>query len=525
MHRPWSRRDLLRALATLSMAGPLSGIAAPLPAQASASNRSVKADPFTLGVASGYPRADGGVLWTRLAPEPLAPAGGMPAEPVQVRWEIAEDPEFRRLAVAGSAYATPQWGHAVHVEPYGLAPAQDYWYRFHAGGATSPVGRLRTAPIPGELASHMRIGVGSCQHYAQGWYSAYRHVATDALDLFLHLGDYIYEASWGSNFVRSQGVVEPMTLEDYRRHYALYRSDSDLQAAHASCPWVVVWDDHEVDNDYAGAVSQDDDQPDWFLARRAAAYRAYYEHMPLPRAMVPFGPHMRLHTKLDYGSLATLHMLDDRQYRDRQPCPKPGRSGGSFITDACSERLNPEASMLGARQERWLEAGLRGSNARWNLLGQQTLMARADGKEGPGELFFSDGWDGYPVARRRLLDVLADDACENPVVLGGDVHSFWVADLKQDFDDEHAPTVASEFVGTSITSAPPPEDRIAAVVRENPHIQYATGKYRGYLRLALTPERLVADLRAVASVKERESPCETLASFVVENGRAGPQPA
>ncbi|WP_295878859.1 alkaline phosphatase D family protein [uncultured Thiohalocapsa sp.] len=513
----WNRRELLRALAGLPLAGPAAAASAAMLA-----TPSFPQDPFSLGVASGYPRPDGMVLWTRLAPEPLAPAGGMPPESVPVRWEVARDQSFRQLAAAGTAYATLDWAHAVHVEPYGLAPDREYWYRFHAGDATSPPGRTRTAPAADALADRLRIGVGSCQHYAYGWYTAYRHAAADQLDLFLHLGDYIYEASRGTGVVRSQGVQEPVPLEDYRRHYALYKSDPDLRAAHASCPWLLVWDDHEVDNDYAGSRSQDDDTPAWFLARRAAAYRAYYEHMPLPRGMVPFGPHMRIHTRLGLGRLATLHMLDNRQYRSPQPCPKPGRAGSNFISGDCSERLNPDATLLGARQERWLAAGLRGSGARWSLLGQQTLMAHADGREGDGELFFSDGWDGYPAARKRLLDLFAEGACANPVVLGGDVHSFWVADLKPNFADTRAPAVASEFVGTSISSPPPPEHRIQAVVRENPHIHYATGEHRGYLRLTLTPARLTADLRAVASVRERDATCDTLASFVVEDGRPGP---
>lgn len=512
----WTRRDLLRALASL----PLCGVAAPVLALPE-----VARDPFRLGVASGYPRPDGMVLWTRLAPRPLAPAGGMPPATVPVRWEVGLESGFRHIAAAGTAYATPNWAHSVHVEPYGLEAGRDYWYRFHAGAATSPVGRTRTAPPRDALAAPLRIGVGSCQQYEQGFYSAYRHIAADELDLFLHLGDYIYESSWGSGRVRSQGTQEPVTLEDYRRHYALYKSDPDLQAAHARCPWLVVWDDHEVDNDYAGAVSQDDDEPAWFLARRAAAYRAYYEHMPLPRGMVPFGPHMRIHTRLDHGRLARLHMLDDRQYRSPQPCPKPGRAGSNRITGDCAERLDPDATLLGARQERWLAAGLRGSDARWNLLGQQTLMAHADAREGPGALFYSDGWDGYPAARQRLMDLFAEGAGANPVVLGGDVHSFWVTELKRDFADARAPAIASEFVTTSITSQPPPEGRIQAVLRENPHIHYATGAHRGYLRLTLTPERLMAELRGVTSVTEREADCHTLASFVVENGIAGPQPA
>lgn len=511
----WTRRDWLRALASLPVAG-----AAPLAARARLMN-----EPFSLGVASGYPRADGMVLWTRLAPDPRAPGGGMPHLTVPVHWEVARDQGFRQIAAAGTAYATPQWAHSVHVEPGGLDPGREYWYRFRVGDAVSPIGRTCTAPARDAPVERLRIGVGSCQHYAHGYYAAYQHVAADRLDLFLHLGDYIYESAWGTGQVRSQGAQEPVTLEDYRCHYGLYKSDPDLQAAHASCPWLLVWDDHEVDNDYAAAISQDDDEPAWFLARRAAAYRAYYEHMPLPRSMVPFGPHMRIYTRVPYGRLATFHMLDDRQYRSPQPCPKPGRAGSNFITEDCRDRLAPTATLLGARQESWLEAGLRGSTARWNILGQQTLMAKADAREGAGELFFSDSWDGYPAARQRLMELFAAGACANPVVLGGDVHSFWVTDLKRNFDDAGSRVVASEFVGTSITSHPPSEARIQATLRENPHIHYATGAHRGYLRISLTPGSLSADLRAVASVTEREVPCKTLATFIVEDGVPGPKPA
>ncbi len=517
MPSPFSaqRRAILRSVGVLGLAS----LAGP-----------VRADlwreryPFTLGVASGYPQPDSMVIWTRLAPEPLAPDGGLPAENIPVRWELARDSSFRDLAASGTVYAQPQWAHSVHVEPYGLEPGRDYWYRFQVKGATSPAGRTRTAPPHDALVKRLRLGVGSCQHYAQGWFGVYHHVVADRLDLFLHLGDYIYESSWGNELVRSQGVQEPVTLGDYRRHYALYKSDPDLQAAHASCPWAMVWDDHEVENDYAGAISQNNDDPAWFLQRRAAAYRAYYEHVPLPRTMVPFGAQMRLYTRLRYGQLADFYLLDDRQYRSPQPCPEPGRAGSAVIRD-CAARLDPAATMLGQRQEQWLAANLRASTARWNLLGQQTLMAQSDGKPGPGQAFWSDGWDGYPAARQRLLEVLAEPQPRNPVVLGGDVHSFWVTELKQDFDDPSSATLASEFVTTSITSQSRAEDRIQAVAQENPHILYANGRERGYLRLEITPELARADLRGVSSVKEPDPSCHTQASFVVEDGRAGPQPA
>lgn len=478
--------------------------------------------PFTLGVASGYPQPRSMVLWTRLAPEPLAPDGGLPAENIPVRWELAHDAGFRQIAASGAVHAEPAWAHSVHVEPEGLEPEQTYWYRFHALGATSAVGRTRTAPLGHGPVAQLRLGVGSCQHYAQGWFGAYRYLAAERLDLFLHLGDYIYESSWGDDLVRSQGVQEPVTLTDYRRHHALYKTDTDLQAAHASCPWLMVWDDHEVENDYAGAISQNNDDPAWFLRRRAAAYRAYYEHMPLPRTMVPFGASMRIYTRIRYGQLADLHLLDNRQYRSPQPCPKPGRAGSAMIPD-CAARRDPRATMLGARQEQWLAANLRASTASWNLLGQQTLMAQSDSAPGPEQAFFSDGWDGYPAARQRLLEVLAEPRPRNPVVLGGDVHSFWVSELKQDFDDPASATVASEFVTTSITSQSLPEDRIQTTVRENPHILYANGAERGYLRLDVTPDFIRADLLGLSSVKVRDPSCHAQASFIVESGRAGPQ--
>jgi alkaline phosphatase D len=511
----WTRREVLRALGALAIVG-----ATPRTWAAPRSGEY----PFSLGVASGYPRPDGAVLWTRLAPRPLEPGGGMVPLAVPVRWEVARDEGFQSIAASGTAYADPEWAHSVHVEPAGLEPDRMYWYRFHAGEATSPVGRTRTAPALGALPGRLRLGVGSCQHYEQGLYAAYRHAVADDLDLFLHVGDYIYESAGRADGVRQHGLPEPVTLEDYRTRFALYKTDPDLQAAHASCPWLVVWDDHELENDYAGDRSENDDDPAWFLLRRAAAYKAYYEHMPLRRQMVPLGPNMRIYTRVRYGQLADFHLLDDRQYRTYQPCPAPGQGGSNVVGD-CAERLDPRATLLGERQERWLAAGLDASKARWNLLGQQTLMAQADCKGGPGQVFGTDCWDGYPAARRRLLGYLAERRPANPVVLGGDLHSYWVADLKPDFDDERSPTVASEFVTTSITSHPPPESEIRTVLSEGPHFQFATGTRRGYLRLDLTPERLTADMRALTSVQTRDSACETLASFVVEDGRPGPRPA
>jgi alkaline phosphatase D len=477
---------------------------------------------FTLGVAAGYPSPDGIALWTRLAPQPLAPGGGMDPVPVAVRWEIAEDENFARVADEGVEYATADWAHSVHAESAQLRADRVYWYRFHAGDATSPVGRFRTAPAVDAEVGRLRFAFVSCQQYEQGWYAAYRHLVADAPDLLLHLGDYIYESSWGEQRVRRHEGPEPVTLEQYRARHACYRLDPDLQAAHAACAWLFTWDDHEVDNDYAASLSQDEDVRRWMLARRAMAYRAYFEHLPLRRTMTPLGPDLRLHARLPWGKLAAFTMLDTRQYKSPQPCPKPGRAGSNMIED-CAMRENPQATMLGDAQERWLAAGLATGAAQWNLLGQTTLMAQADSKPGPGQMFYSDAWDGYPAARRRLLQTLVDTRARNPVVLGGDVHSFWVTDLKTDFARAESPTVASEFVTTSVTSQPPPEDRIQTAAREGAHVKFATGLHRGYVRMELSPARLTAELRALDDARRQDAQCSTLASWVVEDGRPGAQ--
>ena len=482
-------------------------------------------DPFTLGVASGYPTPNGVVLWTRLAPEPLQPDGGMAPVMVPVRFEVAEDRGFGRIIAKGLSYATPDWAHSVHVEVEGLQPARWYWYRFLAGDAASPLGRTRTAPALGIVAPRLRFAFASCQHYEHGYYAAYRHMLADELDLIVHLGDYIYESSWGTHHVRKHEGPEPVTLADYRARLARYKTDPDLQAAHACCPWLLTWDDHEVENDYANASSENADEPRWFLERRAAAYKAYYEHMPLRRTMVPLGADMRLFERVPFGGLVEFNLLDDRQYRTPQPCPRPGRAGSNYIEN-CAERLSSAATLLGVHQERWLEAGLAASKARWNVLAQQTLMAQADHKGGNGQVFYSDGWDGYPAARRRLLDFLAQARPANAVVIGGDVHAFWVNDLRPDFESVNSPIVATEFVGTSISSQPPSEDIIQTAKNEGAgHIHFATGLYRGYVRMDVTPALLKADLRALADVRQPDTSCQTLSSWVVEDGRAGAKPA
>ena len=351
-------------------------------------------------------------------------------------------------------------------------------------------------------------------------------MAKDDLDLVVFLGDYIYESSWGREHVRKHTTAEPMTLADYRVRYGQYKSDPDLQLAHASFPWIVTWDDHEVENDYADDRSENADRPEWFLARRAAAYKAYYEHMPLRAEMQPVGPHARLYTRLAFGNLAQFHVLDDRQYRSPQVCPRPGRGGSNTVDVAeCAAIADPNRTMLGATQEKWLEAGLDASKATWNVLAQQTTLAQFDQKPGPGRRAWTDGWDGYPAARKKLVDFLAERKVGNPLVLGGDVHMFLANDIKRDFDNPASAIVASEIVGTSITSQAFPQDTVNRYLADNPHVKLADSRYRGYARVELSQKRAVTDLRAMDTIKERTAPCNTLATFVIEDGRPGVQKA
>jgi alkaline phosphatase D len=473
--------------------------------------------PFSLGVASGYPSASGVTLWTRLT-------GDVPPAGVAVRWEVASDEAFKAVVRSGEALAQPEWAHSVHAQVDGLEPDRWYWYRFTADKAQSRVGRTRTAPPPRGGSARLRFAFASCQQYEQGFFGAYRHIVADAPDFIAFLGDYIYESSWGRDPVRSHRAPEPYSLEDYRARHALYRSDPDLQEAHAACPWIVTWDDHEVDNDYADDRAEDGMDRASFLLRRAAAYRAYYEHMPLPPRMQPRGPRMQIYSQLDWGSLARFHVLDCRQYRSWQACPRPNRRGGSNTVEveSCTGIGAPGRSMLGRRQERWLESALGKSRTGWNVIAQTTAMAQFDQQPGAGRRAWTDAWDGYPAARERLLNTLKSKRVANPVVIGGDVHSFNVSQLKLDFADPDSPVIAAEFVGTSLTSQAWPQERMNQYLPDNPHILLADSRYRGYTRVELTPRRWTADLRIMETVQRRDAPCSTLATYIVEDGKPGP---
>ncbi len=435
-------------------------------------------DPFTLGIASGDPWPTGVVLWTRLIPEPLADdgRGGMPRRPVPVGWQVASDPGFRGLVRSGTVAAVPERAHAVHVEVDGLAPGAEYFYRFRVGPYLSPAGRTRTAPSPLVTPAAARLAVASCANFANGWYTAYRRIAEEEPDLVLFLGDYIYEDAARPGDARE--VLGPVasTLDTYRFRYSQYKRDADLRAAHEAAPWVVTLDDHEVENDWAADVAGDGSDGAAFLARRAAAFEAFYEHMPLRRASVPAGPGMQLYRRLDWGRLASFHVLDTRQYRSRLTCGRP-----------------------------------------------RVIFTYFDRAAGPATDFSGGDWNAYVASRRRVIGGMVRRHVRNPVVLTGDAHMHLASDLKADFLDPASPAVGSEFVGTSISSGGDGSDRDdhwRRAIASSPHIKFQSSR-RGYLRCHLDGAAWRTDIRVLPYVSRPGAPAETAASFVIEDGHPG----
>ncbi|SIO46850.1 alkaline phosphatase D [Singulisphaera sp. GP187] len=476
-------------------------------------------NPFRLGVASGDPTSTGVVLWTRLATEPLIPGGGLPPEAIEVQWEIADDEAMTKVVRRGTALATPQLGHSVHVEADGLKPDRWYWYRFRAGDVESPTARTRTMPAPAAQPDRLRFAFASCQHYETGLFTAYEHMVKDDLDLILHLGDYIYEDEGKPDKVRIHLGKECESLDDYRLRYAQYKSDPLLQAAHARCPWLVTWDDHEVDNNYAGSASAIKGVDSLaLLARRANAYQAYYETMPLRRPSIPRGPRMRLYRKASFGRLAELLILDTRQFRSDQ-------ANGDKPADLNDEALDPKRTMLGQRQAGWLQSSLLTSTATWNVLAQQVMMALVKRKREAGMLYSMDQWAGYAAERIKLVKFLAERRVPNPIVLTGDIHSNWVNDLRVDDRMPETPVVATEFVGTSISSGgngTSASKGLEQLRSENPGVRYHDAQ-RGYVRCTVTPGIWRTDLVEVEDISRPGAPAVERASFIVEAGKPGAQ--
>lgn len=490
-----------------------------------------RSDPFALGVASGSPAVDSVVLWTRIAPAALPWDAG---QGIAVQWELALDAGFSRIAARGATQALAELGWSVHAEPQGLEPDRAYFYRFHAGAATSPVGRTRTLPAA-HAQRPLRLAYASCQKWEDGYFTAWRHMLQDQPEMVLFLGDYIYEYPGTSSKLRTPGGGWVLTLEQYRARYALYKSDADLQAMHAACPWVLTWDDHEVQNDYAGLTPGDGGPPGgWdamgFGARRAAAYQAYYENMPLRAACLTQalaglaqGAEMRIYQRLDWGQMASLYLLDTRQYKDAQVCTKDAKPGSGMVNPArCPAWHDSGRSMLGAAQEQWLEAELSKAKARgsrWNVLCQSTLLGQRNfATDGAQQRLWNDGWDGYASARQRLTAALQRHRVPNPVVLGGDVHENWVGHVLADYRNPDSAVLGAEFCGTSITSHSGQTDSSAEQLARNPHFIFADAQHRGYGLASFDAKVLEVQLRVLDDVTRQDANISTLARFRVAAG-------
>jgi alkaline phosphatase D len=482
--------------------------------------------PFALGVASGRPRADAVVLWTRLllSDEDRAALGDAS---LSVQVEVFADAALTRRVQRAEVLTHASRGHSVHLHVQQLQAATDYWYRFRQGDAYSTVGHTRTAPAPHADVRQLRIALASCQHYEQGQYVAHQEIAQQPLDFVLFVGDYIYESSNPQYALRKHTGPEPKTLPQYRERYAQYKRDPMLQAAHAAHPWVLMWDDHEVVNDYANDQDRNYTDPQQFLLRRAAAYQAYFEHQPVllgPDASSPHAASMRLYDHLSWGQLADVWTLDCRQYRSAQACRDPLRGGGRMVTQ-CDALDDPQRTMLGETQERWLGQSLSASKRTWKLLAQATLIAPTSIPAPIGRATYTDAWDGYPQARQRLLQTIADARLQNVVTLGGDVHMNVASQLRLVPNDPRSPIVASEFVTTSITSRGMSDNVLAVIKASNPDLVHARADERGYSLITVTPQSVRCDFRSTAFPAGSEAGLKTQASFVVLKDQAGVQAA
>src|SRR5215470_1867343 len=468
--------------------------------------------PFTLGVASGDPASDGFVIWTRLAPSPLNSdgLGGMSSAPVTVEWQVADDQFFTQLASTGTVTAVQTSAHSVHVEVAGLQSGREYWYRFRALGFISQVGHARTAPAIGTSPT-LTMLFASCSHFEAGYFTAYRRMAEEQPDLILHLGDYIYEGGAGSGVRTHTPSTEISTLANYRVRHAQYKRDVDLQAAHAAAPWLPVWDDHEVENNYANLIRADSSPPGDFRARRAAAYQAYYEHMPLRAAQAPVAENMQLYRRIRWGSLATFHMLDTRQYRDDQACGDG--------TKVCAAADDPTRTITGTGQESWLLNGMGQHLASWDLIGQQVFFAQKLASSAGDRNM--DAWDGYTANRGRIQQGWDAQGNTSTVVLTGDVHRSWACNLMDNYTTQNR-IIGTELVATSITSSGDGNATENALSPLNPHVKFYKN-LRGYVRTVTTPTQMTADFRALSKVTVRDYPVMTVQSYVIQAGIPGLQ--
>lgn len=486
-------------------------------------------NPFRLGVASGDPLPDGFVIWTRLAPDPLAFGSGMPRAPMAVSWEVATDRGFGAVVRSGEVIARPELGHSVHVEVEGLEPARPYFYRFKVGDERSGVGRAKTTPVVGASTAQVRFGVAGCQAFESGFYTAHRKLAGEDLDFIFFYGDYIYEGRGNPTYQDGQGPRENArvhlggevySLDDYRRRYSQYTMDADLQASRGSAPWFAVWDDHETANNWVSDIDQKGTPTEVFLLRRAAAMQAFYEFTPLRKSSFPRGSQMQLYRRAQYGDLLDLNLLDTRQFRTDQPC-------GDRFASSCPGIDAAEAEVLGQAQEAWLLRALDGSDATWKALAQQIMVMDLDRDLTEGYGVNTDSWAGYRTPRNRLLKHVRDRRIDNVVVLTGDEHQNFAGELFLDGRNPQGAPIAAEFVATSISSGGDGSDRRADADRflaANPQLKFINNQ-RGYVICDVTPERWRTEFKVLDKVSDRQGQISTRAAWAVEAGSSRLSPA
>lgn len=448
-------------------------------------------DPFTLGVSSGDPDARSVVLWTR-----LRPAEATLIDEVPVMWELADDEAFSEVTASGTLVAEARHGHSVHQVVEVDAPT---YFRFRAGTWTSPVGRCR----PTSSGDSVKIAAASCQHWETGFYAAYRDMAEWEPDLIVHLGDFIYEGAGdpevGDGRVRTHGTPEPMTVADYRARYELYLSDPDLRRARAVAPWAVIWDDHEVENNYAGLIPQDDTDLAIFPERRDSAYQVWWEHMPVRLPPPNPGQDYPIHRSLRWGHLAHLLLLDGRQYRSDQAC------GGVTLSfdPPCDEVFEPGRTMLGVAQEAWFAEQLQATDGGWTVVAQQTVMSRLVPEN--GAILNYDQWDGYPAARRTLFSAVRDAGIDPIVVITGDIHLAGVGRLV----DDDGTVLGTELVTTAISSGANVPAGAESLIEQFPDVVAVELEHRGYTRHTLTADTWSAEYRMVDDVRQQDSGVST----------------
>lgn len=471
-------------------------------------------DPFQLGVASGDPLHDRVILWTRLCPDPVDVAQ-TPAEEVELVWELGADPELTEVLQAGVVKASPELAHAVHVDVDGLEPDTVYWYRFRLGEHESPVGRTRTLPCADAaldwFETPFRVAFATCQKYSAGFYAAHRDLAEHQPDLVVFLGDYIYESGGSGVRDHSDGVDESFALDEYRNRYGLYRSDPDLQASHAAAPWVPTWDDHEVENNYAGSVDSGGTGGAAWDARRAAAYRAWYEHMPV-RMAPPEDDSLPLHRSVRVGELLEILVLDGRQHRDPQPCE--GQAG-----QPCEEVWDEDRDFLGPEQEAWVAERLAAGPARWTLFASPVVMLPMDF----GGVFVNpDQWDGYPLARQRLLDALDAHGVTDALVFSGDIHASGVGWIPDDPADPSSGPRVTEFVVPAATSGATEDlEALGPLLALQEHIDWWDFVGKGWVLAELSAERVTVRYRICEDVRFPETTVSEARVWEVVAGSPG----